>query len=202
MKLARPDSLACIALALGLCLCVCLCGLCSLHISHALIHTHHTHTHGVCDCVRVPKCARAHADDPPWCYFEQGSLKFNPGGTNVGPCTLYDECLCLGSAPPSAPPLPPSPPPPTVPPQRLERTSILVTSGHTFCHETAGTGAFADATCIWDGRDRYDAHERCEITALVAVQVTATFYHVECAQPPRARAHRRARRVQHAALLC
>ena len=32
--------------------------------------------------------------DPPFCYFERGSLKFNEHGTNTGPCTAYDQCLC------------------------------------------------------------------------------------------------------------
>ena len=32
--------------------------------------------------------------DPPYCYFEGGSLKFNEFGTNKGPCTADDQCLC------------------------------------------------------------------------------------------------------------
>ena len=32
--------------------------------------------------------------DPPFCYFEDGSLKFNNFGTNTGPCTTSDQCLC------------------------------------------------------------------------------------------------------------
>ena len=32
--------------------------------------------------------------DPPFCYFEGGSLKFNSLGTNTGPCTASDNCLC------------------------------------------------------------------------------------------------------------
>ena len=31
---------------------------------------------------------------PPFCYFEGGSLKFNSLGTNTGPCTTSDKCLC------------------------------------------------------------------------------------------------------------
>ena len=31
---------------------------------------------------------------PPFCYFEYGSLKFNSLGTNTGPCTTSDQCLC------------------------------------------------------------------------------------------------------------
>ena len=32
--------------------------------------------------------------DPPFCYFERGSLWFNNLGTNKGPCTTTDQCLC------------------------------------------------------------------------------------------------------------
>ena len=32
--------------------------------------------------------------DPPFCYFERGSLKFNSLGTNTGTCTSNDKCLC------------------------------------------------------------------------------------------------------------
>ena len=35
--------------------------------------------------------------DPPYCYFEGGSLKFNYG-TNYGSCTSYDKCLCKASS--------------------------------------------------------------------------------------------------------
>jgi hypothetical protein len=33
--------------------------------------------------------------DPPFCYFEGGSLKWNAGG-NTGHCTTNDRCLCYG----------------------------------------------------------------------------------------------------------
>ena len=32
--------------------------------------------------------------DPPYCYYEGYSLKFNSGGTNTGTCTTTDQCLC------------------------------------------------------------------------------------------------------------
>ena len=32
--------------------------------------------------------------DPPFCYFEGGSLKFNDFGTNTGACDAMDLCLC------------------------------------------------------------------------------------------------------------
>ena len=32
--------------------------------------------------------------DPPYCYFESDELKFNCG-TNTGPCTSSDKCLCI-----------------------------------------------------------------------------------------------------------
>ena len=31
--------------------------------------------------------------DPAYCYYEGGELKYN-GGTNYGPCTNSDQCLC------------------------------------------------------------------------------------------------------------
>ena len=35
--------------------------------------------------------------DPPYCYFEGGSLKFNFLGTNTGSCTTSDNCLCVNT---------------------------------------------------------------------------------------------------------
>ena len=32
--------------------------------------------------------------DPPFCYFEGGSLKYNNEGTNTGSCTTNDHCVC------------------------------------------------------------------------------------------------------------
>ena len=32
--------------------------------------------------------------DPPYCYYESGTLKFNYGGTNTGSCSTTDKCLC------------------------------------------------------------------------------------------------------------
>ncbi len=32
--------------------------------------------------------------DPPYCYFEGGSLKLNSDGSNYGSCSTSDECLC------------------------------------------------------------------------------------------------------------
>merc|ERR1711907_385576 len=34
--------------------------------------------------------------DPPYCYLEAGSLKFNPDGANSGPCHSWDKCICGG----------------------------------------------------------------------------------------------------------
>lgn len=34
--------------------------------------------------------------DPPYCYYEGGSLKFNSNGTNTGACSSTDKCLCSG----------------------------------------------------------------------------------------------------------
>ena len=38
-------------------------------------------------------------NDPPYCYFEDGTLKFNSDATNTGACgggsgSGYDECVC------------------------------------------------------------------------------------------------------------
>ena len=32
--------------------------------------------------------------DPPLCYFEGGSLKYNNFWNNTGPCTTFDHCVC------------------------------------------------------------------------------------------------------------
>ena len=32
--------------------------------------------------------------DPPYCYFEGGSLKLNTNGQNTGSCSSSDQCLC------------------------------------------------------------------------------------------------------------
>ena len=45
-------------------------------------------------------------NDPPYCYFEGGELKFNSGGKNTGDCgslsmgsgQYYDKCLCKTTA--------------------------------------------------------------------------------------------------------
>ena len=31
--------------------------------------------------------------DPPYCYYEGGSLKYNPG-VNTGGCSSGDKCIC------------------------------------------------------------------------------------------------------------
>ena len=36
--------------------------------------------------------------DPPFCYFEGGSLKFNSLATNKGSCTTSDQCICSTSS--------------------------------------------------------------------------------------------------------
>ena len=32
--------------------------------------------------------------DPPYCYFEGGTLKYNSNGRNTGGCTTSDNCVC------------------------------------------------------------------------------------------------------------
>ena len=34
------------------------------------------------------------SSDPPYCYYEGGSLKYNNNGTNTGSCSFGDQCLC------------------------------------------------------------------------------------------------------------
>ena len=56
--------------------------------------------------------------DPPFCYYEANTLKFNTRGSNTGTCSIYDQCLCMRvvSPPPPSPAPPPPPSPPTPPP--------------------------------------------------------------------------------------
>ena len=42
-------------------------------------------------------------NDPPYCYFEGGSLKFNSDATNTGACSGYDKCLCKSPPTTSSP---------------------------------------------------------------------------------------------------
>ena len=37
--------------------------------------------------------------NPPYCYVADGTLKFNAAGSNTGPCTSEDVCLCSSSNP-------------------------------------------------------------------------------------------------------
>ena len=49
---------------------------------------------GMSDITVVDDGQNSGTYDPPFCYFEGGSLKFNNLGTNTGPCTSNDQCLC------------------------------------------------------------------------------------------------------------
>ena len=40
----------------------------------------------------------AYSHDPPYCYFEDGQLKFNSDGSNTGACSTGDVCLCANTA--------------------------------------------------------------------------------------------------------
>jgi len=46
--------------------------------------------------------------DPPYCYFEGGSLKFNSNGNNQGSCSTTDQCLCSLAPTPAPTPVPPA----------------------------------------------------------------------------------------------
>jgi len=35
--------------------------------------------------------------DPPYCYYEGSSLKYNSDGSNTGECSHYDKCLCINA---------------------------------------------------------------------------------------------------------
>lgn len=37
--------------------------------------------------------------DPPYCYYEGGSLKFNSDGENTGSCSSTDKCFCIAPNP-------------------------------------------------------------------------------------------------------
>jgi len=47
--------------------------------------------------------------DPPFCYFEGNSLKFNSNGLNTGRCTTSDNCLCSLAPTPAPTPMPTKP---------------------------------------------------------------------------------------------
>ena len=49
---------------------------------------------GVSDITAVDDGQNGATHDPPFCYFEENSLKFNGVGTNTGACTTSDQCLC------------------------------------------------------------------------------------------------------------
>ena len=54
---------------------------------------------GLSDKTAVDDGQNGESYDPPYCYFEGGSLKFNSAGTNTGDCTDKDTCVCWVSAP-------------------------------------------------------------------------------------------------------
>ena len=117
--------------------------------------------------------------DPPFCYYEANSLKFNHGA-NTGPCTALDECLCRGAASPSTPPMPPTPPPPLIPPADLEQL-LHVQSGSVFCQAVPApaTGPLAGSQCVGDGAGNHGSNERCTILVLRDSLLTAAHYEVE-----------------------
>ena len=52
------------------------------------------HELGLSDVTVVDDGQNGVTYDPPFCYFEGGSLKFNDLGTNTGSCTTTEKCLC------------------------------------------------------------------------------------------------------------
>ena len=49
---------------------------------------------GLQDTIAVDDYQDGVDSDPPYCYFKDGSLKFNSNGLNTGSCTGSDKCLC------------------------------------------------------------------------------------------------------------
>jgi hypothetical protein len=108
--------------------------------------------------------------DPPWCYYESNSLKFNPG-LNTGPCTAFDRCLCHGIPPPSTPPPPPPP----------RGTAIEVTAGAQWCTLTSHTAEYPDADqCVTDGIGvDHGNNERCTMLVNQAAILFAPVFETE-----------------------
>jgi surface protein len=92
------------------------------------------------------------SNDPPYCYFEGGSLRYNSNGGNTGSCNTDDQCLCYPSptAPTPAPPpaTPATPAPPHSPnisnstsrpssPMRTPRRALSHGPGHSFADRAA-----------------------------------------------------------------
>ena len=138
---------------------------------------------GMADITATDDRQDAASYDPAWCYYESGSLKFNDG-SNTGPCTNYDTCLCRGPDSPSPPPSPPTPPPPSpapVPPIGVNQI-LVVTSGHQYCGPmtSPAAGPYAGAECIGDGIGNHGNNERCEISVRFNAILTA----VHCTRTP------------------
>lgn len=124
-------------------------------------------------------CLLSNADDPPFCYAERGSLKFNDGA-NSAPCAIVDVCLCMGALPPSSPPSPPVAPPPS-PPPAPPGALIHVTEGADKCQtfmSSANSGPLVGAHCVWDGHGDHGTNERCTMTLTYDAILTATQYEV------------------------
>ena len=113
------------------------------------------------------------AFDPPFCYFESNTLKFNVDGSNSGVCTNDDICLCSGE---QSPALPPPPAPPTAPLGSI----FTITSGNAFCEYTSFSPSYLGAyDCITDGAGDYGTNEDCTATVNVDATLVAVQYEIE-----------------------
>merc|ERR1712093_891392 len=65
--------------------------------------------------------------DPPFCYVENGRLKFNVGGKNTGSCSNSDNCLCYTQAKPTVKPTKPKPTKPK--PTKPMKKAVLLKKG-------------------------------------------------------------------------
>lgn len=111
--------------------------------------------------------------DPPWCYFENGVLKFNVDGTNTGSCSATDKCICTGV---QAPATPPPPPPPSAP----KTSSFRIKSGNDHCHFTSSPPLFGGAfDCVTDGLGNHGHLEDCEIEIMHDAKLVSVQYAVE-----------------------
>ena len=115
----------------------------------------------------------AYHEDPPWCYYESGVLKFNVGGTNTGSCSATDKCVCEGVQSPA-------PPPPPPPPSAPLTSSFSITSGSAHCHFTSSPPRFGGQfDCVTDGPGYHENREECEILIMRDTRLVSIEYLVE-----------------------
>merc|ERR1719210_721442 len=97
-------------------------------VRYQMVRSGTCQTHGLSVITNEDECANAGRDllnglsvksyggngescDPPYCYFENGDLKFNRNGRNTGQCAEEDQCLCVAAPRIASPTAPPTSPP-------------------------------------------------------------------------------------------